>query len=87
MKTLVAALALIVLASTAALAAKDPAARADQILARLDADHDGRISPAEAQPRPRMAKHFARVDANHDGYITRDELAAAIARRQQKKGG
>jgi Ca2+-binding EF-hand superfamily protein len=42
---------------------------------RVDADHDGRASLAEAQ-RAGMAM-FDRLDANHDGTISPDERAAA----------
>lgn len=42
---------------------------------RVDADHDGRVSLAEAQ-RAGMAL-FDRLDANHDGTISPDERAAA----------
>jgi Ca2+-binding EF-hand superfamily protein len=42
---------------------------------RVDADHDGRVSLAEAQ-RAGMAM-FERLDTNHDGTISPDERAAA----------
>ena len=47
----------------------------DQIVQRLDANHDGRISTAEFRD-PEVAK-FKRVDANHDGIATPQEVQAA----------
>jgi Ca2+-binding EF-hand superfamily protein len=46
---------------------------------RLDADHDGFVTPAEIQPM--LAKRFARLDANHDGVLSPDEIAAARTAR------
>ena len=56
--------------------------------ARLDADGDGKLTPAELANAPgRM--HFddpAALDTNHDGDISADELAAAMqARRDQRR--
>jgi hypothetical protein len=48
---------------------------ADQMVARYDANHDGRIS-ADEWRNPELAK-FNRVDANHDGVVTPAEQAAA----------
>jgi EF hand domain-containing protein len=55
---------------------------------RLDADGDGKLTPAELANAPgRM--HFddpAAIDTNHDGDISADELGAAItARRDQRR--
>ena len=36
-----------------------------------DANHDGRVSLAEAQAA--ALAHFDKADANHDGHITPDE--------------
>jgi len=56
-------------------------------LARMDADHDGVLAPAE-QPggrgkpitreahRARLADAFSRQDKNHDGMLSAAELAA-----------
>lgn len=68
------------LAAAAALApahageAKDSAAGAVQ---QLDADHDGRISRAEARRDPALAKRFDVLDANRDGVLDAAELAAS----------
>ncbi len=42
----------------------------------LDANHDGKITPAEAAAMPVIAKNFAAIDANHDGAITMSEVKA-----------
>lgn len=56
-----------------------------------DADHDGRLSPSEAQAMPFVARHFDAIDTNHDGYVSLDELKAARnemkAMRAQRAGG
>jgi len=51
------------------------------VLAALDADHDGEISPWEID---HAAAALNRLDSNHDGYLTADELLPsemAISRR------
>ena len=40
------------------------------------------VTRAEVQAR--IAKTFARLDTNHDGFITKDELSAIDAQREQK---
>jgi hypothetical protein len=42
---------------------------------RVDADHDGRVSLAEAQRA--ATSLFDRLDTNHDGTLSPDERAAA----------
>jgi Ca2+-binding EF-hand superfamily protein len=67
--------------------ADDDAAKAklakqvDNMFARLDNDHDGKISKAEASKGPRLSKWFDAIDTNHDGFVTKAELAAAFAAR------
>ena len=57
--------------------------RADRMFARLDANHDGRVTPDEMRAmgehrRDEMRQHmFDRLDANHDGNISREEFAQA----------
>jgi len=57
--------------------------RTDRMFARLDANHDGRVTPDEMRAmgehrRDEMRQHmFDRLDANHDGNISRDEFAQA----------
>jgi hypothetical protein len=59
--------------------------RTDQRFARLDANHDGRVTPDEVRStgehrRDEMRQHmFDRLDANHDGNISREEFAQAHA--------
>lgn len=59
------------------------------MIERLDADHDGRVSLAEAQTK--ALAMFDRVDANRDGTITLDERRAARERfrgtRQDRRPG
>jgi Ca2+-binding EF-hand superfamily protein len=89
MKRCIAALALVFSIAAATPARADAPPRdldkmVDKVFARLDADHDGRISRAEADKRPRLAKHFAKVDADRDGYVTKPELKAALQARLQQ---
>src|SRR5206468_925531 len=49
---------------------------------RLDANHDGRVSLAEADTA--AAAMFDRMDVNHDGTITPDERGAARQRFRQR---
>lgn len=51
------------------------------MLARMDANHDGRVTLAEMQA-PALAR-FDRADANRDGTVTREEMRAA---RQAARG-
>lgn len=54
-------------------------------LQKVDANHDGKISPAEAESyAPWIAKHFAEIDTNHDGLISQDELKAFQDAKQAK---
>ena len=52
----------------------------DEVFAKLDTDHDGKISKAEAAKGPRLSKNFDEVDADHDGFVTKAELSAAMAK-------
>lgn len=67
-------------------------AHTDEMFARIDANHDGRVTPDEAramhgQRREEMRQHaFDRFDANHDGNISRDEFAQAHAMRDGPGG-
>jgi len=53
--------------------------RADEVLARLDADGDGKISREECPAR--LADAFERLDENRDGMVTREELEPLNRRR------
>lgn len=52
------------------------------MLARLDTDHDGKISHAEAMA-PAEAR-FAKMDTNHDGFIDKAEMDAMHERMKQR---
>lgn len=43
-------------------------------IARLDADHDGRLSRQEVAGKARLEQRFAAIDASRDGYVVRAEL-------------
>ena len=53
---------------------------------RLDANHDGKVTLAEAQANPRVREllggTFADIDTNHDGWIDHKEAAAYLLKRQ-----
>ena len=53
-------------------------------LAKLDADHDGKVSFAEYTSRDK--KRFARLDKNQDGVLDRDEIQQAADARAVKTG-
>lgn len=53
---------------------------------RLDANHDGKITLAEAQANPKVREllggTFADINTNHDGWIDQKEAAAYQLKRQ-----
>jgi Ca2+-binding EF-hand superfamily protein len=53
---------------------------------RLDANHDGKVTLAEARANPNVRAHLANtfpdIDTNHDGFIDREEAAAYQVKRQ-----
>jgi len=53
---------------------------------RLDANHDGKVTLAEAQANPNVRAHlgstFPDIDTNHDGFIDQPEAAAYQVKRQ-----
>jgi EF hand len=53
---------------------------------RLDANHDGKVTLAEARAnqkvRAALGGTFADADTNHDGWIDRKEAAAYLVKRQ-----
>jgi len=54
-------------------------AAARRLLAELDANHDGKLTRAEAQ-NGLLPEAFDKIDANKDGVLTQVELARSIAR-------
>ncbi len=54
-------------------------ALAKRTIAELDADKDGKLSPAEAA-KGLLPDTFAKIDANGDGFVTADEIAAHVQR-------
>jgi hypothetical protein len=58
------------------------------MMARLDTDHDGKLTLAELSAS--MLARFDRADANHDGIVTPEERTAfrdAMRSRMQQPGG
>ena len=47
----------------------------EDLIAKLDADNDGRISIEEAVEDAALAAMFAELDINKDGYLSPSELA------------
>lgn len=52
---------------------------------RVDADHDGAVTQAEALAS--VGKRVARMDANGDGTLTKDELVHGHGRHHHREGG
>ena len=52
----------------------------DSTFAKLDKNHDGYISKAEAKGSAKLAKDFASFDLNNDGKLNRAEYLAAAAK-------
>jgi len=50
------------------------------VFAALDANHDGKISKAEAQKNPAVMQMFDQADKNHDGSLSKDEFNAAFGK-------
>ncbi len=66
-------------------AAAPPAGPVPDIAAifdKLDVNHDGKLSPDEAQAHPTVMAHFSDADADHDGFVTKEEFMAAFRPQQ-----
>ena len=50
------------------------------VFAALDANHDGKISKAEAQKNPMVSQAFDQADKNHDGFLSKAEFDAAFGK-------
>jgi hypothetical protein len=57
----------------------NPPAAARRLLAELDANRDGMLSPEEST-KGLLPEEFAAIDANGDGFLTEAELTASINR-------
>ena len=57
----------------------------DSTFAKLDKNHDGYISKAEAIGSPRLGKDFKSFDLNNDGKLNRAEYLAAAAKEDTGK--
>ncbi|WP_159456705.1 EF-hand domain-containing protein [Roseivivax jejudonensis] len=63
-------------------------ARAQRMLARLDADDSGSISLDEMENRPNRGALFERLDSDDSGGLTREEMRAARELlRERARGG
>ena len=51
----------------------------DDGFTRMDSDHDGRISAAEAGTDPDFSSRFGSLDSDGDGYVSRAEYDAGNA--------
>jgi Ca2+-binding EF-hand superfamily protein len=58
------------------------------MLARLDTDHDGKLSTAELEAIPEQFRsRWTDADKNHDGFVDKAEMAAMPARGPRPGGG
>ncbi|WP_299739356.1 calcium-binding protein [uncultured Roseobacter sp.] len=60
---------------------------ASQMLERLDANADGKLSAEELEKPGRADRRFNRADADGDGAITRAEFDAAVAKMREHRDG
>jgi Ca2+-binding EF-hand superfamily protein len=57
-------------------------AKFDERFASADADHDGKLTPAEAKAgMPMVSKNFQAIDTNGDGFVTKPEILAFMQSR------
>lgn len=59
--------------------AADAGVERSGMMAKIDTDHDGKISPAEWKAA--TDARFKMIDANNDGFISPDEMKAAAQKR------
>lgn len=59
----------------------------EKIIARLDANEDGKLSKEEVAnaKKGKLAERFDKVDANSDGFIDIDELAEFQSQRTTRR--
>ncbi len=65
----------------------DPNAAAAAMLARMDTNTDGKLSPSEVADNERMKNSFSDYDANKDGSIDQLEIAARLQKFMSAGGG
>lgn len=51
-------------------------------MSRLDTNHDGRISAAEAKADPKLAARFAQMDVNKDGFVDKADFELKMKQRR-----
>ncbi|RZZ86396.1 EF-hand domain-containing protein [Pseudoxanthomonas winnipegensis] len=56
----------------------------DGWLSRLDTNHDGRISAAEAKADPKFAARFAEMDVNKDGFVDKADFEQKVKQRRDE---
>jgi hypothetical protein len=61
----------------------DPAAAAKRLMAQLDTDKDGKLSPEEAA-KGLLPDSFEAIDADQDKFLSLDELRRSIARAAEQ---
>jgi len=62
----------------------EAAAKADEVFARLDANHDGKLDKADREAR--LVERFNAIDSDHNGAISKDEFIAAHQRQPGMMG-
>ena len=63
-----------------------PATPAKKSWSELDANGNGTLSVAEAEPLPGLSKAFVKADADANGELTQDEYKAWLAANGKAKG-
>lgn len=72
--------AILVLGAGLLLATPALAQDAALVFTALDANHDGKVTKAEAQKNPAVMQMFDQADKNHDGSLSKDEFNAAFGK-------
>jgi len=72
--------AILILGIGLALATPALAQDAALVFAALDANHDGKVTKAEAQKNAAVAQMFDQADKNKDGSLSKEEFQAAFGK-------